>query len=416
MVAGGLTFAIPSALPQAAADPATDGALTVSSTEFGGQQIIEIRINDPDLRSVADDHGTLDVTIDGESVHMVQASTGIWYAYAADNSAQGAVDDLGALTNTDNNPLITTVALLDAATGQDGIAQGSNAVAIYPVTLDNAPNFGGASNTGTLSPTNWPHVQLFEFDNAGETLDVVYDTDSVSVEFDDDLTGSASIALDRTDVPGGATVHVTISDTRLNLDPTGNDAWTFNVTAGTAAYGDGTTATDLGDDGHGDLDITAPLDVTDRADPPVTSDTITFEESARNSGEFESSADDESPITLNSEADINSRVTVSYAGADATLIVRDESTDISITSDDFWNSGEPATVTVEAPNLNLNTQTDDHVTIDSELIPTIMVGDPITIADFDFSKAEIAYNDADATHTSIDGNNTPLTVGDADTG
>ena len=46
MVAGGLTFAIPSALPQAAADPATDGSLTVSSTEFGGQQIIEIRIND----------------------------------------------------------------------------------------------------------------------------------------------------------------------------------------------------------------------------------------------------------------------------------------------------------------------------------------------------------------------------------
>ena len=261
-----------------------------------------------------------------------------------------------------------------------------------------------------LDTGNWPHVQLFEFDNAGETLDVVYDTDSVSVEFDDDLTGSASIALDRTDVPGGATVHVTISDTRLNLDPTGNDAWTFNVTAGTASHAletDGAT-TALGGDGHGDLDITAPLDVTDRADPLVTSDTITFEESARNSGEFESSADDESPITLNSEADINSRVTVSYAGADATLIVRDESTDISITSDDFWNSGEPATVTVEAPNLNLNTQTDDHVTIDSKLIPTIMVGDPITIADFDFSTAEIAYNDVDATHTGPDGDS--LTV------
>ena len=58
---------------------------------------------------------------------------------------------------------------------------------------------------------------------------------------------------------------------------------------------------------------------------------------------------------------------------------------------------------MEAPNLNLNTQTDDHVTIDSKLIPTIMVGNPITIADFDFSKAEIAYNDADATHTALDG-------------
>ena len=50
MVAGGLTFAIPSALPQAAAAPGTDGTLTVSSTEFGGQQIIEIKVNDPDYQ------------------------------------------------------------------------------------------------------------------------------------------------------------------------------------------------------------------------------------------------------------------------------------------------------------------------------------------------------------------------------
>ena len=87
MVAGGLTFAIPGALPQAAAESGTSGPLTVSSTEFGGQQIIEIKVNDPDFRSVSDDHGALDVTIDGNSVHMVQASTGIWYAYVADVSA-----------------------------------------------------------------------------------------------------------------------------------------------------------------------------------------------------------------------------------------------------------------------------------------------------------------------------------------
>ena len=111
--------------------------------------------------------------------------------------------------------------------------------------------------------------------------------------------------------------------------------------------------------------------------------TIVVGETGRNTNTFDSFANNVSPITLDGEADINSRVTVSYAGADATLIVRDESTDISITSDDFWNSGEPATVTVEAPNLDLNTKTDDHVTIDSELIPTIVVGDPITIADFD---------------------------------
>ena len=89
MVAGGLTFAIPSALPQAAAAPGTDGTLTVSSTEFGGQQIIEIKVNDPEIKSVDTTVvlGQPDVKIDGNDVHMVQAATGVWYAYVADSTA-----------------------------------------------------------------------------------------------------------------------------------------------------------------------------------------------------------------------------------------------------------------------------------------------------------------------------------------
>ena len=89
-----------------------------------------------------------------------------------------------------------------------------------------------------------------------------------------------------------------------------------------------------------------------------------------------------SSIEIADNADINSRLTASYAGADATVTVRDESIDISITSDDFWNSGEPATVTVTAPNLDLNTKIDDDISIISDLIPTIEIGSPITIADF----------------------------------
>ena len=194
MVAGGLTFAIPGALPQAAAESGTSGSLTVSSTEFGGQQIIEIKVNDSDFRSVSDDHGALDVTIDGNAVHMVQASTGIWYAYVADDSANAVAPN--------GNPVISTTEVTGAEVRE------SDSTTIYFAGGDdglNGPNPGGASNPGALGETNWPFVQLYDF-TSEETFDVTYLSESVAVTYDDDLTGSSSVTLDRTDVPQGAMV------------------------------------------------------------------------------------------------------------------------------------------------------------------------------------------------------------------
>ena len=435
MVAGGLTFAIPSALPQAAADPATDGSLTVSTTEFGGQQILEIKVDDSDVRSVSDDHGTLDVSVGGSNVHMVQASTGIWYAYVADTSAAPNTDDADA-----DNPLIGAV-LGGTPTGTGGVAQESNSDEIHSLNLDNGPNPAtGGSNIGALED-NWPYVQLFDFDGAGDTFNVLYSSDRISVEYNDDLTGSVSVALDRANAPQGAMVHVTISDPRLNLDPTGKDVWLLypdddaspklqehdtdppdtGVYAGNRTVADNFNAVDLGSD-HGNIDLDT-LVVVERdgyegikavnddavdltADPPVTADGdyVVFEETERNSGVFVSFvAADHSPINIADDAFVNAGITVEYAGESASVTVRDESTDIAITSDDFWNSGEPATVTVTAPNLDVNTMDDDDVTITSDLIPTIEIGDPITIDEFSFSTARVAWNTTDAAHYETDG-------------
>ena len=440
MVAGGLTFAIPSALPQAAAAPGTDGTLTVSSTEFGGQQIIEIKVNDPDFRSVDTnvELGQPDVKIDGNNVQMVQASTGIWYAYVADNRAAGNTGDDADL----NNPLLpgtTTERPIAGYTtapesGADSISQGA--------LLQNPPRPGGGSNDGAgVDDDYWPYVQLYNFNGiTTDTFDVVYnDEDRVTLTYDDDLTDSVTFSLDRANVPQGGVVHIIISDTRLNLDPTGADTWALDTNHDDAVGGadylpnarygtdfnhvDGvdtlTTAppVDLGAD-HGSLALAGELNikagsVVNDADAELDeSSTIMVGETGRNTNEFVSAINNISPINLDDEADINSRVTSSYAGEEATLTVRDESTDISITSDDFWNSGEPATVTVTAPNLDLNTKTDNDVTIGSDLIPTIVIGSPITIDKFDIYKAGfIAHDDTDATHYTLD--NTDKTVDNA---
>ena len=386
MFAGGMTFAIPGALPQAAADPATDGALTVSSTEFGGQQILEIQINDPDIRSVDTRHGQPTVALGDHSVQMVQASSGIWYAYVGDDTVAGA--DHLLLTGTTTADELHRESSSDMVYFADGISGA-------PV-----PNPGGAdnSNPAAFTDTNWPFVQLYDIDGEdGETLTVAYGSDTIDVTFNDDLSDSASVAFDRSGAPAGAVVHLTITDPRLNLDPTGDDTWTLTVNDATnLKYGDA-VATELGDD-HGLLKLTIGDFEIEDAVPDVPNEDATqgmqivFEETGDNTGEFtaadvtldegEDNERDVPPVELKENAKENAKVDISYADNPVQLVVRSVAVDITITTDDVWSSGESATVTLTAPDLNLNTDDAEDITIESEFIPTIIINNPITIGDF----------------------------------
>ena len=50
----------------------------------------------------------------------------------------------------------------------------------------------------------------------------------------------ASYSTDRTTYPHGADIHLVIDDMQLNIDPTDEDVWTFNVINGNATsyYGE----------------------------------------------------------------------------------------------------------------------------------------------------------------------------------
>ena len=299
---------------------------------------------------------------------MIQATTGVWYAYVADDGAAA------------DNPLI------DDNEDRLSSAPETSSTVVRGLALAHAPNANQneGSNPADIE-NNWPYVQMYDF-TSGNDLDVVYGSDKVTVTYDDDLTGSASISLDRDEMAEGNTVHVTISDTRLNMDPTGEDTWRLYTDGVAALAVAGANAGDpptypnvtLGSDGHGDLDLPSVL-----ATDPTNYVEVT--EDDRNSGAFGSvlDEDDDSSITL-SGAQENARHTVSYAGNDDGFIVRDFSTGIAITTaDDFWNSGEAATVTLDAKNLDTNTKSSQDITVEgSEVVPTLIFGEPITIENF----------------------------------
>ena len=64
-----------------------------------------------------------------------------------------------------------------------------------------------------------------------------YGDETITLHYEEDLDGLATVSTDRTDgVPVGGQVHVTVSDFRLNLDPTGEDVWIVYTDGSMAAY------------------------------------------------------------------------------------------------------------------------------------------------------------------------------------
>ena len=200
MFAGGMTIAIPGELPTAVAQTNTLSVSASAAGVFGGAQVIEIVIDDPDLDEIPA-AGTEavtkpDVEVDGTEVTMRQATTGKWYAYVANNATFAASPLSGEQVDTTN---------------------------VYAIA---AGFLSGAPTPVADATTAWT-VQTFDFDGDVE-ITANRGDESITLDYDDH-SDIATISVDRNDVPARGQVHITISDFQLNLDPTADDAWTLNT-------------------------------------------------------------------------------------------------------------------------------------------------------------------------------------------
>src|SRR3989304_8327466 len=276
MIAGGMTFALPGVMPVAHAQANANLFVSVeesfSPDRFGGAMVVEVVVNDPDLKDTDEAETEPDVTVNGKDLRMVQATDGNWYAYFTDLTMAKAADSLSVIprTSLDFGKGCTIAA---AATGMpnlsgafsdaEGVYINASATADTPGTLGGTCAEGGTvsqnvvreSKTPTpvfsttvklgqigISGSAWPFIQLYSF-TAGGDAKVVYNIgggspQTVTLEFDDSLDDYGTLAKDRINYPPGADVHITISDNWLNVDPTDEDSWTLgsNSTNSTTVY------------------------------------------------------------------------------------------------------------------------------------------------------------------------------------
>jgi hypothetical protein len=254
MLAGGMTIAAPSMMPQAAAA----GALYVSAENamfentFGGAQIVEVVVighaSETDERQ-----GEPVVKVDEHQLRMAQAVDGNWYGYfghstaviAADRAANhlnyganitptihlgdfGEAADVYSYQHPDQaNGVLSNAPVLSAWNGteQTGVAHSIGKPANYTV-----------GQIGLVNGENvWPVIQLYDL--TIENFDVVYEQagadERVSLNYDSaDLDDYASLTLDRNSASQGSDIHLVITDNQLNIDPTNEDIVIFRTTIG----------------------------------------------------------------------------------------------------------------------------------------------------------------------------------------
>ena len=335
MVAGGMTFAAPGMMPAA---HAANANLFVSAENsqfnnyFGGPMVIEIVVNDPDVKDTDDSKGEPDVTVNGKIVRMLQGSDGLWYAYFADRTQATLADatadeedgyglDFGDLCN--RNTVIDGITFTDtqgiAVSGDadgDAADQGAISACAGPLVDSDDIDLNGANDdvshnnvvreAKTLSINNddrigqigqdlgvagdyaldnaWPIVQLYDLNPTGNVV-VQYNKggnpQTVTLTFDT-LDGYLDASLDRDFYPRGAAFHATLTDQAMNIDPTDEDSWTFNTEDDdpTVHYQffdeSGENAGGCGVDGNGDLVDCDTGDAADSVTPDVSGSLADF--------------------------------------------------------------------------------------------------------------------------------------------
>jgi len=514
MVAGGLTFAFPPAVPAMA--QSSNPNLTVSaesstfSNYFSGAQVVEVAIIDPDIDETNEAKGEPDVTVNGNDLRMVQATDGKWYAYIADvdqarmadatvpaaSTGQGldfgticlpseaedvlqealgnrnvgyfsgaravafplavveyvvsnsGADAASTLSQADcaderTGPADTTSSLVRALTDTpdplpttDGTTYHAGTalnVVREPKAINDGQQFGqsiretdsGAGSATSASDTAslWPFIQLYDFNPTG-TVVVKYSrgggTQSVTLNYDvvDDY---ASLSLDRTTYPGGAEVHFTITDTWLDIDPTDQDSWSWDVVDASGDSGERSGATAIyyqAFDENGDrqgatpdlsphiaglscvdcrlgLDFDAQrtgtavvrLDANNDSSPKWAAggpdQLLTVTETDSSSGVFTSyDESDDSALVATADARRDTTATITYDATPQSISVGFATATIDIQpTGDAWLSGQEIPVVLTDADFNRNTRADEDFDVlnADAVMPGLVTGTPATV-------------------------------------
>ncbi len=386
-------FPIFSLIPTMNAEASSNPNLFISAensqfaNHFAGSMVIEVIVNDPNLNDTDEGKGEPNVTINGNSLRMVQATDGKWYAYFANVDKAKIADstvglageglDFGVFCNRDTPSSVFGISFSETdgvavppSAGLGGSTDGTssfNSCTGSPTSstsLINVVRNAKSINTNPNIPVGqigldsdaWPLIQLYSFSDVTVQYNPGGPSQQVSLEYDE--IQNISFSLDRDLYPVNAEVFLTVNDFQLNQDPTDDDSWTFNIDSPVSTFyqafdGSGNNAANgntglvdlvpylssLGfkDNGKLSLDLGNIMELQTNNDQPDSSvdtdgvsntfsEIVTLVENNSNSGSFENfDSSDQSTIGILNDAPRGQGGSITY-NEDSTSVLTGSST------------------------------------------------------------------------------------------
>jgi hypothetical protein len=417
---------------------------------FSGSMVIEVVIRDSSIGDTDEGKGEPDVTINGKSLRMVQATDGNWYAYFANVDKAKVADsfgkdgeglDFGVFCGRDTDSSILGIDLsetdgvavpyssgLDVGTFTNGKVSFTSCTGTIDnsgINQNNVVRKAKSINTNSpldgqigLKPAAWPLIQLYSFDDVTIQYNPGGGVQIVDLEYDE--IPNITLEIDRDNYPQNSEVFVTVNDVQLNQDPTDEDSWTFNIDSPVSvfyqAYDNSGTwcecssnlkelkeseISDLGFEENGllsiDLGKIMELKINDeQTDKEIIDSTgstfeqiVTLVEEGPYSGIFDTADNnDESTLKILSNAPRGETGRIEYN--DQSISVLSGFSTASVSFEPSLKIGDGSTslragtefpVILEDQDQNTNSGARDDLDNfrDSALIPTLEIGNPVTL-------------------------------------
>ena len=277
-----------------------------------------------------------------------------------------------------------------------------------------SPNSSSAVPVGQIgiAAGTWPFIQLFSFnDNVSISYNKGGGSQRVDLSYSD--IPNISLTLDRTGYPKGAEVFVTVKDMQLNQDPTSVDSWTFNINSSRTTFYQAFAETgansanggpglvdlnphlgSLGFEKNGNLgkNLASVAEVRTNQRQPVSSVTngitsytqiVTLVESQPNSGIFESfDFNDKSTTGILTNTPRDQSASIEYNSKSTSIVSGTFTATISLgIQTGQFNAGQKTTITLVDNDQNFNQGADEDLDVfrSSAIIPTLQIGNPVTL-------------------------------------
>jgi hypothetical protein len=416
---------------------------------FSGSMVVEVVIRDSSISDTDEGKGEPDVTLNGKSLRMVQATDGNWYAYFANVGKAKIADstvgqpgkglDFGVFCGRDTSTSILGIDISEtdgvAIPGPsntlvgftNGAVSFSSCTGTIDSTVDDQNNVvrkAKSINTNApldgqigLKPDAWPLIQLYSFDDVTIQYNPGGGVQQVDLEYDD--IPNIALEIDRNNYPQNSEVFVSINDAQLNQDPTDEDSWTFNVGSPNAVFyqafdnngnndANGSAGlvnlrpflSSLGFNENGilSLDKGNVVELTTNSEQETSevtngstfSEIITIVEEGPYSGLFDTSDhNDKSTIKIRGDAPRGETGTISYNDQSISILSGFSTASVSFDEPTLTIGGGTTTlrpgteypIILEDEDQNSNSGARDDLDIfkDTSIIPTLEIGNPVTL-------------------------------------